>query len=198
MEALALERMLFFSDAVMAIAMTLLAVELRVPETAGDGGTSAVALLTTLRAPLIAMAFSFLLIGETWIDHHRICRQLRRTGRALPWWNLLLLLFVVLMPLASRLLQTQQSSAVTIYAGVYGGMGVAKLGFWIHAVKCRFVSLPLDVEGRSTSFRLWATPAVSLAIGLLASQGVAQAIWGFLALPGITYGLHRASLWSSR
>lgn len=140
----------------------------------------------------------FLLIGETWIDHHRICRQLRRTGRALPWWNLLLLLFVVLMPLASRLLQTQQSSAVMIYAGVYGGMGVAKLGFWIHAVKCRFVLLPLDVEGRSTSFRLWATPAVSLAIGLLASQGAAQAIRGFLALPGITYGLHRASLWSSR
>jgi uncharacterized membrane protein len=196
-EHMSLERVLLFGDAVMAIAITLLAVELRVPEHFGEGGGFALA-MDALRPQFIAFVFSFLIIGETWIDHHRICRQLHAVDRGMPWWNLALLFFIVLMPFASGLLATHDANAVVFYAVVYGGMGLAKVGLWRHMVRRKLVPVPLDLEGRSTSFRLWAPPSASLVVALVAARGHEQALWGFLSLPPIMLLLHLLSRWTDR
>src|SRR5262245_59528459 len=97
-EGLAFERLLFFSDAVFAIAITLLVIEIRVPEHAGaSDGELARALLSRL-PQIIGFLISFFLIGQTWIEHHRMCRLLAGYDLGLVWRNLCLLLFVAFMP----------------------------------------------------------------------------------------------------
>src|SRR5207244_2088615 len=64
------ERLIFFSDAVMAIAITLLAVEFRLPSVGQDAeiGPRVLALVPQVQSYIL----SFIVIGLYWVDHHRV------------------------------------------------------------------------------------------------------------------------------
>lgn len=62
------ERTIFFSDAVMAIAMTLLVLEIKIPEVSGSH--LGAALLSDVPS-LYAYVLAFVLIGVNWLSHHR-------------------------------------------------------------------------------------------------------------------------------
>ncbi|HMC87217.1 MAG TPA: TMEM175 family protein [Chitinophagaceae bacterium] len=97
-----LERMLFFSDAVFAIAITILIIEIKVPDL-GDKVTDA-ALLTELYNLLpkfFGFFVSFVLIGMYWSVHHRMFGFVTDYTRRLIWINLFFLFFIVLMPFAT-------------------------------------------------------------------------------------------------
>ena len=85
-----LDRIIFFSDAVMAIAITLLVFDLNAP----------VVMLTRI----ISFILSFAVIGIYWESHHRTFRHIRRYDRPLIWLNLIYLFFVVLLPFTTRLI----------------------------------------------------------------------------------------------
>ena len=70
-ELLALERIVFFSDAVFAIAATLLALEIRLPETNNNSFSSA---LFALLPSIPVYALSFVVIAAYWVAHHRLFR----------------------------------------------------------------------------------------------------------------------------
>src|SRR5919197_2493902 len=95
------ERIAFFSDAVFAIAMTLLVVQLSVPTgPAGELGH-------TLRArgsKFFAFGLSFLVIGQYWLAHHRVFRHIRRYDLGLLWLNLLWLLAIAFLPFPTAVL----------------------------------------------------------------------------------------------
>jgi uncharacterized membrane protein len=98
----AAERMVFFSDAVVAIAITLLAIDLPVPE----GGTSA-ELLDSLGEngfEYLAFFISFAVIANHWGVHHRIFRWVRRVDSPVVQLNGIWLLLVVLNPFLTRVL----------------------------------------------------------------------------------------------
>jgi uncharacterized membrane protein len=100
--AIAVERLTFFADAVIAIAITLLALELPVP----DGGSNHELLhfANEHRNEYIAFLISFAVIGAYWRGHHVVFRYVTAEGRHLTRLTLVWLLMQVLTPFATRVL----------------------------------------------------------------------------------------------
>jgi uncharacterized membrane protein len=88
-----------FSDGVFAVAITLLALELKVP---GGGGSLTHRLLEIWPAYL-AYVVSFLTIGIMWLNHHTIFNHVVRVDRTLLMLNLVLLMFVAVTPFPTAL-----------------------------------------------------------------------------------------------
>jgi uncharacterized membrane protein len=101
-EFISAERLIFFSDAVAAIAMTLLAITLAVP-----GGATEKAVLHGLwhdRLSYLDFLISFVVIGGHWRSHHRLFRYVVRLDERIITTNMVWLLMIVLIPFATRLL----------------------------------------------------------------------------------------------
>jgi uncharacterized membrane protein len=100
--AVAAERLSFFTDAVIAIALTLLALELPLPE-----GTSNADLLHSAfehREEYGAFLVSFFVIGAHWRGHHLVYRHVAAPSNALTWLTLCWLLMQVVTPFATKVL----------------------------------------------------------------------------------------------
>ncbi|HXB49660.1 MAG TPA: TMEM175 family protein [Streptosporangiaceae bacterium] len=101
-EFISAERLIFFSDAVAAIAMTLLAFTLKVP-----GGSSDRAILNGLwngRLSYLEFLISFVVIGGHWRSHHRLFRYVYRLDSRIITLNMVWLLMIVIIPFATELL----------------------------------------------------------------------------------------------
>lgn len=96
-----LERLVFFSDAVFAIAITLLVIEIHVPKLAGGSTAEALAELGHLIPSFFGFALSFIVIGRFWIGHHNAMGHLANYTPRLLWPNLLLLMAIAFMPFAT-------------------------------------------------------------------------------------------------
>jgi uncharacterized membrane protein len=155
------ERIAFFSDAVFAIAITLLVVELAVPKgPASELGDA----LRDLGPKLFAFVLSFLVIGQFWMAHHRVFRHVRRYDLGLVWLNLLYLLGVAFLPFPTALLGSYFESRLV---GVFYGMSLfvpSALGalLWFYADRRRLVEDVPEVAHRQIGSRALATPLVFL------------------------------------
>ena len=96
-----LERLVFFSDAVFAIAITLLVIEIHVPHLGGMSNAAAASELLNLWPSFFGFVLSFLVIGRFWIGHHNAFTMIDHYDGRLAWPNLLLLMCIALMPFAS-------------------------------------------------------------------------------------------------
>jgi uncharacterized membrane protein len=102
---LSLDRLVFFSDAVFAIAITLLVLEIRVPHLARDASTVAYwQALVDLIPSLFAFVLSFLVIGRFWMGHHERYGVLDHFDARLLWPNTLYLMAIAFMPFATAFL----------------------------------------------------------------------------------------------
>jgi uncharacterized membrane protein len=141
-----LERTNAFSDAVFAIAMTLLVLEIRVPDVA-DGDLAAS--LASLIPAYPTFVLSFAVVGAIWMAHHRKFRAIERYDQTLLRLNLLMLLFVASLPLPTALLGRfgDQRVSVYIYATSIGLIGLLMSATWIYAWHRGFIaaSVTLDV-----------------------------------------------------
>jgi uncharacterized membrane protein len=90
-----------FSDGVFAIAITLLILEIRVPE---QGDARLAPALLHLWPSFLAFATSFFEIGVMWINHHRLFTMIGRTDQRLLIFNLLLLLGITFVPFPTALI----------------------------------------------------------------------------------------------
>ncbi len=101
----ALERFVFFSDAVFAIAITLLAIEIKVPELSPKATDAEwTQALLRLAPNFFDFGLSFFVIGSIWAAHHGVFRLVGRFDQRLMAPNLLLLLAVVLVPFATGMI----------------------------------------------------------------------------------------------
>jgi uncharacterized membrane protein len=117
-EARAADRVIVFSDAVVAIAITLLALALAIPHT--TSATTNGQLLHSLRADwdqYFAFLLSFVIIGNSWSAHRRIFRYVSRLNSQLSALNMIWLLIMVLTPFTARLLAAQGAFGVRF--GIY-------------------------------------------------------------------------------
>src|SRR4051812_36440338 len=98
-----LERMILFSDAVFAIAITILALEIKVPPIDRHIATDKMLLdnLDDMIPKFIGFFVSFFIIGLYWTVHHRMFGFVVNYTRRLLWLNLVFLLAVVLMPFST-------------------------------------------------------------------------------------------------
>lgn len=96
-----LERMLFFSDAVFAIAITLLVIEIKIPEVHEMTDKAILQALGALIPKFIGFAVSFMLIGIYWNVHHRMFGLVINYTQKLVTLNLFFLFFIALMPFSA-------------------------------------------------------------------------------------------------
>lgn len=103
--ALSLERLVFFSDAVFAIAITLLVLEIEVPHLprVQDTGPFREA-LAELFPSFFAFVLSFLVIGRFWMTHHTLMDHVKTYDPRLMWPNMLYLMAIAFMPFATALI----------------------------------------------------------------------------------------------
>lgn len=159
-ELFGLSRVEAFSDGVIAVAITLLVLDLRVPEPE-DGGSLARRLLE-MWPNYLAYAISFLAIGIMWINHHTALRRLKSVDHTLLVVNLLLLLCIVALPFSTSLFATYLDVepgghlAAVIYAGSFLATSVVFLGlqFLIVVRKPHLLRAPLTrMQQRSLLLR---------------------------------------------
>ncbi len=158
-----LERIVFFSDAVMAIAITLLALDIRVPDIPRDLATAQLpAQLVALLPRFISLVTSFAIIGVYWLSHHHYFEFIRRYDRRLILINLLFLLFVVCVPFVTNLLglYAMIPLAYLVYSLTVAAIGLAMWGIWTYATHDhRLVDSKLDPHFiRATGLRALFAP----------------------------------------
>jgi uncharacterized membrane protein len=130
-----------FSDGVFAIAITLLILEIKIPN-AGQGHLSA--LLLRQWPSYLAFLISFAFIGIMWINHHRLFNHIRRADNTLLVHNLLLLLGVCIVPfptavLASFLSTPDWRTAAFVFNATYVLIAIFFNLLWHHAVRAHLL-----------------------------------------------------------
>jgi uncharacterized membrane protein len=167
-----LERLIFFSDAVFAIAITLLALEIRLPAAEAEltDGQLLDSLLGLWRS-YMAYVISFLVIGSFWLGHHRKFRWIRRYDRRLLLLNLLLLMVVAFLPFPTSVISEYGNQTATIfYALTMALAGVLSAALWWYAERApQMIDPALDARRRRHEL---INPLLSAAIFLI-SCGIA-------------------------
>lgn len=196
-DELGFERLVFFSDAVFAIAVTLLAIEIRLP--AGDypDGTALLAALIGLWPRYLSYTISFFVIGLYWIGHHRMFRLIARYDRRLLFLNLVLLLWIAFIPFPTAVVGEHTGPVATIFyaltMAVTGG-AAAVLWWYASGKNGRLLARPLAPSSvRANRLRTLVAPAVFLAsVGIaLWNDDAARLSW--IALAPIVFASHSFS-----
>ncbi|MER7249215.1 TMEM175 family protein [Kribbella sp. NPDC000426] len=114
------DRLVLFTDAVVAIAITLLVLPLvdLVPEVKAEGG-DAVSVIQDHRQELFTFLLSFVVIANFWLGHHRVFEHVRAYTTRLIRVNLLWLLTIVVLPFPTEIIGAFPSDRFT--AGLYTG-----------------------------------------------------------------------------
>jgi uncharacterized membrane protein len=185
-----------FSDAVFAIAITLLVLDLKVPRGLGDGHTLAQALIAQWPAYL-AFVTSFLTILIMWVNHHRIFTLVGGCDDRLLLYNGLLLFGVTLVPfptslVAEHLRHEGERTAALVYNATFIVIAICFNLLWrCAAVRDRLLDPRADraaVQRIFDAYRygpLWYIVAFGLAfVSVLASLLLNFALAVFYAMPG--------------
>ncbi|MEA2331823.1 MAG: potassium channel family protein [Thermoleophilaceae bacterium] len=122
-----LSRIVAFSDGVMAVGITLLVLNLEVPEVSPDKLDDA---LVDLIPSLGAYVLAFALVGRFWVIHHNLFEKLRGFDRTLMALNLLFLALIVLVPFSANLYDEYSDEAIAV-AVLGATLGLAALDNWV-------------------------------------------------------------------
>ncbi len=111
-----IDRLLALTDGVVAIALTLLVLQLKIPATNNVDSASALwrALSSGDGGELTSYLVSFFVIAQFWLVHHRILRTMRGHSEGLAWRNFAFLLTLTLMPFTSDLMGNYSDNPLAI------------------------------------------------------------------------------------
>jgi uncharacterized membrane protein len=186
-QAYGLDRLLALSDGVFAFAMTLLVVQLAVPQLArGEVGQLGARLLEEVPS-YFSYLISFVVISMYWYSHHRLFRYVRRWDAWLITLNLGVLLFVAVMPFPTAIMGRygDQTLAVVIYAANLGTTGLFIWLIWWYGIRRQLFTRSLEPHAALRfRWRAFLTPAVfflSIPVAFWQPR-VAQFSWGLIWL----------------
>ena len=130
-----------FSDGVMAIAITLLVLEISVPSLQGARDGTLGSALVELWPSYVAYVVSFLVIGAIWINHHAMFRYIARADGVLILLNVLQLMLIAFLPFPTAVLAESFSQGVderlaaAFYAFTLTLLGILINLMWRHAAR---------------------------------------------------------------
>jgi uncharacterized membrane protein len=158
------ERLGAFTDGVFAIAITLLVLELKLPEHAPELGL--IALVPEYLPRIASHVVSFAVLGIYWVGHHNMFMHIKRHDRSLLWLNILFLLFVAATPFTTALMVEfgDDQLAVITYAATLVLAGLSLDLIWRYATHNHRLVTP-DIDRGLVTFvhgRVLLAPAVYL------------------------------------
>lgn len=188
-----LERVIVFSDGLFAIAITLLTLEIKIPE--GISPADLPQAISSLGPKILVFVISYLVVGVYWVGHHRSMRLLRRYNYRFVWLNLLFLMFIAFNPVATNLLGNygDQPAAVRFYAVTITLTGLAQFALWQYMVSnYRLIDVGLSQRFiQYKSLRLLVGPFVFLLAVPLASVNTTLAEFSWLLIVPLMFILNR-------
>jgi uncharacterized membrane protein len=174
-------RVLALSDGVFAIIITLLVLEIHVPElTQGHSLNEA---LREVRPSFNAFVITFILTGLYWVAHRDLFALIRRTDRSLVWLNILYLLPLCLLPFGAGLLGRYEKEpvALRIYGLLLVAIAVMRLVIWLYATnRPHLLWQRLDDRQRRAGLALAVVPVFVYLLAFLvaaAAPGVSLLIY---------------------
>ena len=185
-----LDRVGAFSDGVFAIAITLLVLNIEVPDVSGrDLGAA----ISDLHDDFVAYGIGFAVIGLFWYEHHKLFAKLGRASGRLVLVNTALLALIALMPFTTAVLgRYDEPLAVALYAGnvgltviVAGLMALVAIGGDLCAMpapdqkRSRQREVIVDTTGRALVF------LISIPIAYTISESLAKWFWLLLLVVSI-------------
>ena len=185
-----------FSDGVFAVAITLLALNIAV---AGPGHGKSLADQLGLHWPaFVAYAISFFTIGIIWVNHHALLRSVKAVDRTLLFLNLVLLLFVVLIPFSTATAAEYLSKdnwdsrvAMALYAGVFVGMSLGFGGIFEWTLHSENVYQPVPPERRWAARIRFVGGAAVYAVAVVIALFSAYAAFALMGLVAVYYIFER-------
>lgn len=175
-----------FSDGVFAIAITLLALELRVPRLANVGLESAVQEILPLLPNILTFVLSFMTIAIFWVNHHQLTQDVGIIRRRILWSNMLTLLFVTLIPFGTEVASVNvlHPLAIMTYALILlgGSVSFSILRYFVHQ-SCGEHRIPLK--------RSLVGPIIYL-LAVLAAPYLVWISYLLLAIPPLYYFLPKS------
>lgn len=176
-----------FSDGVFAIAITLLAIEIPVPELRSIQIKDSFYELLPLIPHLFTFFLSFVTIAIFWVNHHQLTKVIDHTNRRMLWSNVLLLMFVTLIPFATSAMSENvlHPLAFATYSFVFfaGSLSFTLLRYFVHK-KC---------EPGAIAMRRSIVGPVSYCIALITSFISIWVALIFLIVPPLYYFLPKPS-----
>jgi len=156
-----LDRVVFFSDAVFAISITVLTLSLRLPSHTTDAGVAHA--LRKAIPSIFTYVLSFAVIGLYWIAHHRMFRYIDRLDAALLLLNLAVLCVVAFAPFPTSVLgdHGNTTAAVVFYAATMCLLGCVVLALWIYGALDRRLIKP-DTPPQFVKHSLWRSATVAV------------------------------------
>ncbi|MFN8026235.1 MAG: TMEM175 family protein [Acidimicrobiia bacterium] len=174
------DRVAFFSDAVFAIAMTLLVVGIGIPHVRDAHLTKA---LGDKDAEIFSFFLSFVVIGFYWLGHHRFFATLQRVDRRFMQLNLLYLAAIAFMPFPTALVGSygNRAVAVVLYAVTLATASALEAVLLWRAHAKGFMRVRLTPEGFRWSMLASLAPVViflaSIPVAYLVSSDWALYVW---------------------
>jgi uncharacterized membrane protein len=163
-------RLVAFTDGVIAIAVTLLVLEIRPPHDTRHLWHG----LATLWPSYLAYAVTFLLIGQIWVNHHVMFDHIRNADRVVLFLNTLLLMDIAFLPFAASVLAEAlrdghgQSTAVVFHGTAFELAAILFNIIWWHARRDRrLLSTSIDSAGVKAISRRFQLALAWIASGAL-------------------------------
>lgn len=174
-----LGRIISISDGLFATVLTLLVLEVKLPDTAMNA--DAVQAMVLLWPKLFSYLLTFLVAGTYWMAHHYDFQHIRRFDGRLQWMNLMFLLCIGLLPASTAWVGQTEAARVlawTVYALNMALAGVMLAAVWGYAVARRAVDPSLHPQLlRYVGLRHVVAPAIfliSIGVALVAPSPVAS------------------------
>jgi uncharacterized membrane protein len=159
-----------FSDGVIAIAITLLVLEVRVPDAHGGLGDA----LAHQWPSYVAYVLTFFLIGIMWVNHHAMFREVERIDRTLLFLNIMLLMGIAFLPFPTALMAqyirhgNDGRIATAIYSFVSVVIGCGFLALWWYLMRHpQLLRASFGAEGAERAFRRTIIGPVAYAASLV-------------------------------
>jgi uncharacterized membrane protein len=167
-----LDRIVFFSDAVFAIAITLLVLDIHVPEIPERLVDEQLpGRLLALWPKYLSYVLSFVVILMYWMAHHITFRAIRRYDRTLIWLNSLFLMCIAFLPFPTSLLGEYGDNqlAVAIYAASVAVARLLLTAVWWYASSGHRL---IDESFPESTIRIYLVRGLAVALAFVISIGI--------------------------
>lgn len=173
-------RLLAFSDGVFAIAITLLALNIRIPSLPDNSSLSAqIQAIVSLGEPALVYIQSFVVVGSYWVGHHRMFQLIRAWDLPLLWLNLLFLMMIAFLPVPTAVVIEHASAlpAVIFFLSTAIVTGLLDLSIWLYAAKRGLVRRPVSEHVVRYMALRGAVPVLLFALGIAVAFVSVRLVW---------------------